>query len=99
MSKIQMRPLAPTARIERNHAAHTNPPTLGITIIIDATRRASAIPTKITVRKEERRILRNRLRIEIPRSTNAFDAIRAILQASDLPAQIADMRVDAAIVR
>ena len=90
-----MRPLIPTARIGMNDAAHPNPPALGI---MTAAGRTIAIPTKITVRKEDRRILRNRLRIQIPRSTNAFDAIRAILQASDLPAQIADMRVDAAVV-
>jgi hypothetical protein len=76
-------------------AAIPNRPTLGITT---AAGRTIAIPTKITVRKEDSRILRNRLRIQIPRSTNAFDAIRAVLQASDLFAQIADMRVDAAVV-
>ena len=91
-----MRPLIPTARIGRNDPANSTPLVLGI--IIDATGRAIAIPTKTTVRKDDSRILGNKLRIQIPRSTNAFDAIRAVLQTSDLPAQIADMRVDAAVV-
>ena len=92
-----MRPLMPTATIGKNdQAADGNPPPPGM--IIDATGIAIAMPRKMTVRKEESRILRNRLRIQIPRPANAFDAIRAILHASNLPAQIADMGVDAAVV-
>src|SRR5918993_2474141 len=88
-----MRPLMPRASIGMNDAAI--PPPFGITT---ARGRMTAIPTKITVRKEDNRILRNRLRIQIPRAANTFDAIGAILQAPDLLAQIADMRVDAAVV-
>src|SRR5262245_28876910 len=90
-----MRPAIPMESIGRNDATGLNPPSLGT---ITANCSASAIPTKITVRNEDKRILRNRLRIQIPRATNAFNAIGAILQASELLAQIADMRIDAAVI-
>ena len=86
---------AETADADRENRRNSNAPALGTTT---ATGRAIAIPAKITVRKEDRRILGNRLRIQISRSANALDAIRAIFQAADLLAQIADMRVDPAIV-
>src|SRR5262245_25274037 len=99
LRKKQRKPLMPTTRIGKNETAIDStprpaPPSGATT----ANCSASEMPTKTTVRQEDRKTLRNRLRIQVPRSTNAFDAVCTVLQASDLLSQIADMRVDAAVV-
>src|SRR5262245_55630636 len=57
----------------------------------------SAMPTATTVSQNQRKILTNRLRIQVSRPANAFYALAAILKPPDFFAEIADMRVDAAV--
>src|SRR5262245_14655771 len=91
-----MNPLTPKARIGNDNAAIFRNPPLDMTSIA-ATGRAIAMPTETTVRKKHRKILRKRLRIQVSRSTNAFDALRTVLRPPEFLAEIADVRIDAAI--
>src|SRR5438094_508675 len=47
----------------------------------------------MTVSQNQRKILLNRLRIEISRSANAFDALAAVIETADFFAEIADERI------
>src|SRR5262245_11690330 len=91
-----MTPLMPKVKNGKANAATFSAPAFGISIA--ATVRAIATPTAITVKKKHKKILRNRLRIQISCSPNSLDAFRTVFELADFLAEIADVCVDAPVV-